>query len=345
MMNKRFKVFLFIIAMVFSVIIWQYELISYGIGQAKGQLSIIWNTKPIDEILKDPAVADSVKHKLILIQEIREYATRHLGINESDNYTTFYDQGGKPALWVLTASYPFQLKAYEWKFPFLGRFSYKGYFEYEKALKEEAKLKEQGFDTNVSVVNGWSTLGWLKDPVMSSMLSRNEGDLANLIIHELTHGTLYVKDSVDFNENLASFVGDKGAESFLQYKYGENSPQLLKYLGEKHDRELFYDHILEGAKKLEELYETFVEDQPYEDKLHRKNTLISEIINSLDSLNFKITGKRKNYFREGLPNNAFFMSYLRYRAKLDILEEEFEKEFNSDIKAYLNYLKEKFPSL
>lgn len=344
-MNKRFKVFLFVATLLLAIVVWQYEMISYGIGQGKGQLAIVWDTKPIDKILKDPAVADSVKNKLILIQEIREYATQHLGINESDNYTTFYDQGGKPSLWVLTASDPFQLKAYEWKFPFLGRFSYKGYFEYEKALKEEVKLKEQGFDTNVSIVNGWSTLGWLKDPVMSSMLSRNEGDLANLIIHELTHGTLYVKDSVDFNENLASFVGDKGAESFLKYKYGENSTQLLKYKGDKHDRELFYDHILEGAKKLENLYGAFEEDQPYDDKLQKKSALIAEIVNSLDTLDFKQPAKKKNYFKDSLPNNAFFMSYLRYRAKLDILEEEFEKEFDSDIKKYMNYLKEKFPSL
>ncbi len=44
------------------------------------------------------------------------------------------------------------------------------------------------------------------------MLNRSEGDLANLIIHEMSHATIFVKDSVDFNENLATFIGDRGAE-------------------------------------------------------------------------------------------------------------------------------------
>jgi predicted aminopeptidase len=344
-MSKKLKFVVAGFSFLGLIVIWQFEMINYGIGQAKGQLSIVYNTMPIEDILKSPAIPDSTKNKLILIQEIREYATQHLGIEESENYTTFYDQGGKPSLWVLTATDPYQLKAYEWDFPFLGRFSYKGFFDYEKALIEEAKLKARGYDTNVGVVNGWSTLGWLKDPVMSSMLNRNEGDLANLIIHELTHGTLYVKDSVDFNENLASFVGDKGAESFLRYKFGEESEQLKKYVHDKHDRELFYDHILNGAKVLENLYSTFTDADPELVKKRKKQAAISEIIDNLDTLGFKNSKAQQKYFRDNFPNNTFFMSYLRYRAKLDILEEEFEKDFNSDIKLYLNYLKEKFPSL
>jgi predicted aminopeptidase len=32
------------------------------------------------------------------------------------------------------------------------------------------------------------------------MLALSEGELAELIIHELTHSTIYLKDSVNFNE-------------------------------------------------------------------------------------------------------------------------------------------------
>ena len=38
-----------------------------------------------------------------------------------------------------------------------------------------------------------------------------------VFIHELTHGTLYVKDGVSYNENLASFVGDEGAIKIKEF--------------------------------------------------------------------------------------------------------------------------------
>jgi predicted aminopeptidase len=44
-----------------------------------------------------------LKQKLVLIQEIRRFAIDSLGINDSKNYTTVYDQQGKPVLWVVTA--------------------------------------------------------------------------------------------------------------------------------------------------------------------------------------------------------------------------------------------------
>ena len=44
-----------------------------------------------------------------------------------------------------------------------------------------------GYDTKIDEVNAWSTLGWFKDPILSSMLNRSAGSLAELIIHELSH--------------------------------------------------------------------------------------------------------------------------------------------------------------
>ena len=86
------------------------------------------------------------------------------------------------------------------------------------ADKEMELLKEAGYDVGMRTVGGWSTLGWFKDPILSNMLNRSYGDLANLIIHELVHATIFVKDSVEFNENLASFIGDQGAKLFLKRK-------------------------------------------------------------------------------------------------------------------------------
>jgi predicted aminopeptidase len=71
--------------------IWQFELLSYGISQGYGQLSIIYKAKPIEEVYKDPAFPDSLKEKLKLIQEIKQFAFDSLGIKFSENYSTIYD--------------------------------------------------------------------------------------------------------------------------------------------------------------------------------------------------------------------------------------------------------------
>src|SRR5690606_38017292 len=120
----RFKKWFFVFLGLLAVLaIWYNKLVGYGISQGYGQLKIILNTKPVEEVLSDPAFPDSLKSRLRLIEEIRQFAFDSLGINPSDNYTSVYDQKGKPLLWVVTASEPFRLEPKKWEFPFLGSVS------------------------------------------------------------------------------------------------------------------------------------------------------------------------------------------------------------------------------
>jgi predicted aminopeptidase len=325
--------------------IWFHELIGYGIGQGYGQMKIIMNTRPVEEVMQDSTFADSLKVKLQLVQEIRKFAFDSLGINYSENYTTVYDQKGKPLLWVVTGSEPFQLKAKEWTFPFLGTVSYKGFFDYEKALKEELELHRQGYDTSIGQVSGWSTLGWFKDPILSEMLKRSPGSLANLIIHELTHGTLYVKDNVTFNENLASFVGDKGALKFLNYKYGNDSKEYLQYTRSRMLSKEYTKLVLKHAVSLDSLYQGFSEKQGMEEKKNKKEQLLQRI--NQDLTNFLVLNKfnsKKTQVMKSI-NNTFFLDFKRYGESLEVFEEEYKTQFNSDLKKYMDYLKNKYPSL
>lgn len=41
----------------------------------------------------------------------------------------------------------------------------------------------------------------------------------------MTHATLYVPGEVDFNENLASFIGEEGAKRFLNAHFGAEAPE------------------------------------------------------------------------------------------------------------------------
>ena len=343
-LKEIIKIFgeILLILLVFFCLVF-HELVQYGIMQGKGQMDIVLHAAPIEEI-KDQ-LPDSVKAKLFLIQEIRTFAFEELGINYSDNYTTYYDQKGKGILWVLSAAEPYALKEYKWYFPFLGHVPYKGFFIEEKGLLEQTELAAAGYDTDYGQVSGWSTLGWFKDPVLSSMLVRKAGSLTNLIIHELTHGTLYVKDNTDFNENLASFIGDKGAIQFLKKRYGDDSEELKHYIQRAKDRALFNHYIFSNTLRLDSLYKSFKNISDVE-KEKKKMKMINQIIDGLALLDFH-QKENMDYLKKKIlsTKNAYFLNFKLYDSQQDELENEFQEKFKGDLKAYLNYLKEKYPSL
>lgn len=337
MIRIIFRIFLIALAL---VALWQYKLILYGMSQARGQYKILAAAREIPEILGDQGVADSIKAKLHLISDVKGYTVDSLGFKPSRNYTTFYDQQGRPSLWVVTGARPYALEAREWDFPFLGSVPYKGFFLYDKALEEAGKLAQENWDTNIRVTGGWSTLGWFRDPVLSNMLAASEGELVNTIIHELTHENLFVKDSVAFNENLASFFGDQGAQRFLKAKFGANSEEYKSYLQNRQDSQKFTDHILRGADYLDSLYRSMPETWKEETRLNAKNRALDEIIWSCDTLKLYNKQRYIRFLGEKQINNAFFMSYLRYRGDFAFLERELNNKFKGDLRGYFQYFKD-----
>lgn len=318
----------------------QYKIIGYGISQGIGQLKIISGSVPISEVMDDSIFADSLKQKLYLIQEIREFAISSLGLQDSDSYNSIYDQKGKPVLWVVSASPPFKMEEYKWSYPFLGELGYKGFFELEKAKAEEKILNSNGFDTDVGEVNAWSTLGFFDDPILSSMLNKSEGELARLIIHELTHATIYIKSDADYNENLATFVGDNGAMKFLIFKYGVNSKEYLDYINHLSDIKLYSDHMLRGANQLDSLYILIAEKSEVE-KRKIKEGFIASIISLVDTLPLMNKQRFSFVFNETFkPNNTYFMTYIMYREQQSDFETEFRQQYKSDFKLYINHLTE-----
>lgn len=322
-----------------------HELVFYGLAQAKGQLNIVWRARPVEHYLADPLFPDSLKQKLKLIQEVRKYAIDSLGLRNTKNYTTLFDQQGKDVLWVVTASKEFALEPKEWTFPILGSVPYKGFFEENRAKSLADKLRDEGWDADVRVPGGWSTLGWFKDPILSKMLLRAEGDLASLIIHEMVHATIFVKDSVDFNENLASFIGDAGALKFLAYRFGVQSREYRQFITEEEDYQKFIDHMLRGADSLKAIYESFPEGMLYDDKVRKKQEAIERIVIGLDSLTLSLKFQPSTIFKNRPPNNAYFMSFMRYQSLVDDFQTELENSFNNDLPAFIDYYRKTYPYL
>jgi predicted aminopeptidase len=323
------------------VLVWNWQLVVYGVRQGYGQVNMVWNAKPIEEFLTNPDFPDSLKTKLRLIQEIRQYAIDSLGLKDTENYKTLFDQKGEEIMWVVQACEPFQLKAKQWKFPVVGTVPYKGFFEKQKALDERAKLEADGYDVSIRNPGGWSTLGWFTDPILSGMLKRNEGDLASLIIHEMVHATIFVKDDVDFNENLASFIGDTSAYYFLASKYGNASAEFTQYWQEDQDYRRYSKHILRGTRALDSLYQSFSDTASVATKKQAKKNMIEKIMVSADTLNLYTTRKTSGR----LPNNTYFMSYHLYQAKQNTFRLELDNDFNGDLRKYLQHLTQNHPFL
>ncbi len=314
--------------------------IHYGLLQLQGQVKVLYNAQPIEVFLNNPSFPDSLKTKIQLIQKVRNFAVAELGMTDSKNYTTLYNQNNKPTLWVVTAAPKFSLEPYEWKFPLVGGFPYKGFFDEELVKKEAKKMQNLGYDTEIDLVSAWSTLGWFKDPILSNNLNQSDGDLANLIIHELTHTTLFIKDSVDLNENLASFIGHKGAQLYLD-KYDDSLKS--EYLNKLKDRKLYKDFLIKKIEELKTFYENSNEFS-IDKRLILKEQKIESFQKELNLIPFSNRIWNEYLLEKSSDwNNAYFAGVNTYGSQQKYFEQIYQEEFKGDLKAFLQAYKEKYP--
>ena len=338
------KIILAVVAVIVIFLLVNIKLVIYGVQQGLGQLEMVRNAVPISDLLSDKNYPDSLKQKLLIINEVRRFAMDSLGLKNSENYNAVYDLKGRATAYVVQAAEKYRVKKYVWKFPVVGRLPYKGYFDEADAKKEAESLKQQGYDVRIVNPGGWSTMGWFKDPILSTMLRRDEANLAELIIHELTHSTVFVKNNSELNENIADYVGENGAKLYLKAKYGDTSKVISKYVNSIEDNLTLANYFLYSAKKLDSLYcaEDFLK---LSDTLKdvEKQKFISEIIDGIDVLEFKVFDKtkiKKNRLKN--VNNTFFTGYMTYYNKKDSLDIQRINEFNGDFLKQLEHLKEKY---
>jgi predicted aminopeptidase len=60
----------------------------YYLNQAQGQLDIMFNSRPIEEVYRDPGLTESRAEKLDLVLASRRFAEERLGLKPTRNYTT-----------------------------------------------------------------------------------------------------------------------------------------------------------------------------------------------------------------------------------------------------------------
>jgi len=182
-----------------------------GLAEAR----ILWRRQPIADLLARSDLDRDLRERLALVLQVRTFAAEGLGLDVGESFTTFADVDGDAVVWVVSAAHRDRLEPYTWWYPVVGRVPYQGYFERAEAEDAARRLAAQGLDVDVRAASAFSTLGWFSDPLLSTTARTAPVALAETVIHELFHATLYVPSAVEFNESAATFVGHRGAMAFF----------------------------------------------------------------------------------------------------------------------------------
>jgi Predicted aminopeptidase len=308
--------------------------LGYYSKSAYNQMKLLNARVPIDEALKDPALTENERGKLQLAQKARVFAENDLHLKATKNYTSYVKLDRPYVTYVVSAAPKWELKHYYWDYAFVGKMPYKGYFNEADAKELQEELKKEDLDTYMRGVSAFSTLGWFKDPLLSSMLRYKDHDLVNTIIHETVHATLYIKHEADFNERLAMFLGNKGTEIFYIKEEGLESATVKMIQNENHDDKLFSEFISRELKDLAKWYKELPASEHNEEKRQARIALIqekfkSEVLPGLKSENYK-------KFAEKPLNNAHLLVFKTYVSDLNDFEQLYQlvgQDFSKFIEA------------
>jgi predicted aminopeptidase len=192
------------------------ETLAYFGQAAGGQLAISAAARPVAKLLADPDVPPALKERLRTARELRDYATRELGLPDGGAYRSYAELDRPYALWNVVAAPEFAFEPVQSCFPIAGCVAYRGYFDRQDAERYAATQRAAGYDVVVYGVPAYSTLGWFDDPLLSSFLDYPDAELARLVFHELAHQVVYVKDDSAFNESFAVVVEREGLRRWLR---------------------------------------------------------------------------------------------------------------------------------
>lgn len=303
----------------------------YITSEGAAFLAMQARAKPTAKLLADPALPADRRAFLERVGRVRRFAVEELGMRDTENYTSFVEVPGDRVATVVQACAELSFDRHLWSYPVVGRLPYKGFFDPGDAEKEAARLRKEGLDVIVRGVDAFSTLGWFKDPLYSFMESYGEAELAELIIHELTHATAFSKREGAFNEELATFVGRSGAELWLAR--GGEPEELKAYRATRSDAEAFAAFIAGTAAELERLYG---EEIPDGEKRERKREIIearAELYRKAAPGTFSGEGYRT--FPMEKINNAFIDLYRLYEGEPALYADYLRKVCGGDLRRFI----------
>lgn len=292
------------------------------------QAELLLSREPIEDLRASGEFSAEQLKKLDLIQDVKTFGGE-IGLDATENYSRIAWDWDR-TIWNVSACDPVDFQAKSWWFPIVGRVPYLGFFRRSDADKWIKELSSQGLDVFLRTAGAYSTLGYFEDPILPGMLEWEDDHLANTVLHEMVHATVWVKGSVAFNESLASFVGDTASLEYLTDRFGAESNALQSALNRRADistwREL--QHSLYGD--LRAVYAN--PSLSNTEKLEMKANLFSDWPNRVAQAAWNEPERFVRAAKEGVWNNARLMQFNTYNSKL------------SEFKVILDQTKGDYPS-
>jgi predicted aminopeptidase len=305
----------------------------YLTAQGAHYLGLRAKAVPADEALADPRTSPQVRLLLERVGEVRSFAVSELGLKETKNFTSIVTLDSDRLVTVVSACPELSFDRYLWSYPLVGKFPFRGYFDPYEAQEEAARLKAKGFDTIARPVDAFSTLGWFTDPLFSFMASYSEADIADLILQELTHATIFVKGEGDFDEELSAFVGDQGSLLWLELKYRANSPQVDELRKNRADDASFWAWLRGTAEELQRVYSSGMTTA--EKRAQKAAIIVSRATEfKAEYAQHFVTDRYKDFPMKKL-NNAFLDLYRIYEGEPELYKDYYEKICASSMKRFI----------
>ncbi|WKZ57233.1 MAG: aminopeptidase [Bdellovibrionota bacterium] len=285
---------------------------SFVMRAAWEEFKILQSREPLVDSIGDESISAERRQKLALIQEVHRFIPR-LGLEVGGLYTSYAELDRDTLLWVLMASRRDAFELYQWWFPFVGSVPYKGFFDKEDGKLAAKELEDRGFETSLRTTDAFSTLGWFDDPVLSTMLQRDQVELADLIIHETFHANIWIPGNVAFNESAAHYVGMQGSVEYFTFA---SQVELAKTAQQRQRWHIQFAGKL--AALIEELSALYASNASSQEKISRRQSIYSEAVSEIMRTHPSATLPKE-------INNASLMQWRVYMTHLERFEALFER--------------------
>jgi predicted aminopeptidase len=270
---------------------------------ARGELEILHAARSIPEVAADQEVPPRIARLLLSVRAVKAYGQGQ-GLKPTKNYDRYADLHRSAAVWVVQACAPLAFDVRHWRFPLVGSIPYLGFFDKIAARSyAESLARKEGLDVYVRDASAFSTLGWFHDPVLSTMIADGEealGELANIVLHESVHATLYVNNQSAFDESLASFVADRLTLPWLVGVLGPDAPETKAWIAAQARHRARVERLHQAYVELEALYGSDADDPEKRAEKARILTAVRDELRLVRPLNNAALSGYRTY-EQGIP--------------------------------------------
>ncbi len=224
---------------------------------AGGQYDLIHRAQPLESVISAPSTPPRLRALLSKVPAIKRFGRLH-GLTPTANYRDFVQLPRRAAVYVVQGCAPLAFEPRRWSFPIVGSVPYLGFFDEAAARAYAQQLAhDEPLDVTVRSASAYSTLGWFHDAVLSTMVPEGPeafGALANTILHESVHATVYVPGQSAFDESLASFLADELTEELVLGRAREHPEEAAAWKAGEARSERFLSELRRAHDDLDTLY-------------------------------------------------------------------------------------------